>query len=163
MGKAFNYVRGTLEDRFWAKVDRRSENECWEWQASLDSRGYGNFGVPNGAGRYVMQRAHRVAWGLTNGPLLGSLQHLCHACDNRKCVNPKHLFIGNPKINMADCVAKGRLNDRSGENNPRAKLTAKDVLAIRSSAESLSALAEKYDVAKSVVGYARNGITWRGL
>ena len=163
MGKAFNYVRGTMEDRFWAKVDRRSEDECWEWQASLDSRGYGNFGVPNEAGRYVMQRAHRVAWELTNGPLQGSLQHLCHTCDNRKCVNPKHLFVGNPKINMADCVAKGRLNDRGGENNPRAKLTADDVRAIRASTEPLSALAAKYGVAKSVVGYARRGITWRGL
>jgi hypothetical protein len=164
MGKAFNYVRGTLEDRFWAKVERRSDDECWEWRASVDTRGYGNFGVTrnDGTGQYIMQRAHRVAWELTNGPLQRSM-HLCHTCDNRKCVNPRHLFVGNPKINMADCVAKGRLNDRSGENNPRAKLTADDVRAIRVSAEPLSVLATKYGVAKSVVGYARNGKTWRGL
>lgn len=165
MGKAFNYVRGTLEDRFWAKVERRSDDGCWEWQASLDSRGYGNFGVPrnDGTGRYLMKRAHRIAWELNNGLLQSSLQYICHSCDNRKCVNPRHLFIGNQKINMADCVAKGRLNDRNGANNPRAKLTENDVRAIRVSNESLRVLAEKYGVSKSVIGYARKGITWRGL
>ena len=165
MGKAFNYVRGTLSDRFWSKVSKGDADACWEWQASLDTRGYGNFGVPrnDGTGRYIMQRAHRTAWELTNGPLLGSAQHLCHTCDNRKCVNPSHLFIGNPKINMQDCSAKGRFNDRAGENNPRAKLTAADVLDIRASSLPLSVLAKQYGVAKSVVGYAKRGVTWRGL
>lgn len=166
MGKASSYVRGSLADRFWAKVDRQGENDCWNWIASLDTRGYGNFGVPrnDGTGRFIMQRAHRVAWELENGsPLQSSAQHLCHTCDNRKCVNPKHLFVGNPKLNMEDCSAKGRFNDRSGENNPRAKLTAKNVLDIRSSKTSLSELAKQYGVAKSVVGYARRGLTWRGL
>lgn len=165
MGKASSYVRGTLGERFWAKVDRRSDADCWEWCASLDSRGYGNFGVPrnDGTGRFIMQRAHRVAWELTHGPLEGSAQHLCHTCDNRKCVNPKHLFVGNPKLNMADCAAKGRFNDRTGENNPRAKLTEEDVRFIRASTMSCQRLAEQYGVAKSVVAYARSGTTWRHL
>ena len=165
MGKAFNYVRGTLAERFWAKVAKRDIDECWEWQASVDTRGYGNFGVPrnDGTGRYIMQRAHRIAWELTHGPLAGPGQHLCHTCDNRKCVNPAHLFIGNPQINMQDCAAKGRFNGRKGENNPRAKLTAKDVLDIRSSTIPLAQLARHYGVVKSVVGYAKRGVTWRGL
>jgi len=165
MGKAFNYVRGTIEERFWSKVDKHAPDDCWEWQASLDTRGYGNFGVPrnDGTGRYIMQRAHRIAWEFTNGPLLGSSQHLCHTCDNRKCVNPAHLFVGNPKLNMQDCAAKGRFNDRNGENNPRAKLTVGDVLNIRASKIPLAQLAQQYGVAKSVVGYAKRGITWRGL
>ena len=165
MGKAFNYVRGTLGERFWSKVDKSNLDGCWEWQASLDTRGYGNFGVPrdDGSGRYIMQRAHRVAWELTNGKLASSAQHLCHTCDNRKCVNPAHLFVGNPKINVADCIRKGRLGDRGGENNPRAKLTVADVLTIRASDLSLSQLAQQYGVAKSVVNYAKRGITWRGL
>ena len=165
MGKAFNYVRGTLEDRFWAKVERRSDDECWEWQASLDSRGYGNFGVPrnDGTGRYIMQRAHRVAWELTNGPLQGSVQHLCHTCDNRKCVNPRHLFVGNPKTNMADCVAKGRLNDRRGENNPRSVVTAETVLAIRAEQLPLSKLMVKYGLPQTTVSDIRRRKTWAHL
>ena len=165
MGKAFNYVRGTVEERFWSKVDKRDPDDCWEWQASLDTRGYGNLGIPknDGTGRYITQRAHRMAWEFTNGKLEGSVQHLCHTCDNRKCVNPAHLFIGNPKVNMADCISKGRLNDRSGEHNPRSKLTANDVIDIRASALPLSQLAQQYGVAKSVVGYAKRGITWKDI
>ena len=163
MGKASSYVRGSLGDRFWAKVNRKGDNDCWEWSASLDTRGYGNFGVPrnDGTGRFIMQRAHRVAWELVNGPLQSSAQHLCHTCDNRKCVNPKHLFIGNPKLNMADCVAKGRLNDRSGENNPRAKVTEELVLAIRAeSGLSLSKLMAKYKLPQTTVSDIRRRNTW---
>lgn len=163
MGKAFNYVRGqSLDARFWSKVNRSADGGCWEWMASLDSGGYGNFGVPrnDGSGRYIMQRAHRVAWELTHGPLASQRQHLCHTCDNRRCVNPSHLFIGDPKINMADCLSKGRLNDRRGELNPRAKLTAAQVLQIRMSSRSLGALANDLGVSKSVVASAKSGDTW---
>jgi hypothetical protein len=166
MGKAQSYIRGaSVEDRFWAKVARGGVGECWEWLASLDTRGYGNFGMPrgDGTGRFILQRAHRVAWELTNGPLSGSWQHLCHTCDNRKCVNPSHLFVGDAKANMIDCSAKGRFNDRKGVNNPRSKLSPQDVLDIRVSAESLSALSLKYGVVKSVISSAKKGKTWGHL
>lgn len=165
MGKAFNYVRGTVEERFWSKVAKRDANACWEWQASLDTRGYGNFGVPrnDGTGRYIMQRAHRMAWEFTNGPLLGSGQHLCHTCDNRKCVNPSHLFIGNPQINMQDCAAKGRFNDRKGENNPRAKVTEDIVRAIRADKLPLSKLMAKYGLPQTTVSDIRRKFTWAHL
>jgi hypothetical protein len=162
MGKASSYVRGSLEDRFWVKVDRRGDNNCWEWRASLDTRGYGNFGVPrhDGTGRFIMQRAHRVAWELINGPLQGSSQHLCHTCDNRKCVNPAHLFIGNPKINMADCASKKRFGNRWGENNAHAKLTEDTVRFIRGSDLPLSALVKLVGVSQTAIASARSGKTW---
>ena len=166
MGKASSYVRGSLAERFWAKVDRKSDNECWEWRASLDTRGYGNFGVPrnDGPGRFIMQRAHRIAWELTHGALQGSSQHLCHTCDNRKCVNPAHLFIGNPKLNMADCAAKGRFNDRTGENNPRARVTEEIVLAIRADSRlPLSKLVAKYGLPQTTVSDIRRRHTWAHL
>jgi len=163
MGKAFNYVRGTMEESFWSKVDKRDPDDCWEWQASLDTRGYGNFGVPrnDGTGRYIMQRAHRRAWEFTNGPLLGSGQHLCHTCDNRKCVNPAHLFVGNPKTNMQDCAAKGRFNDRKGENNPRAKVTEDIVRAVRAETLTLSKLMVKYKLPQTTVSDIRRRSTWK--
>jgi hypothetical protein len=163
MGKAFNYVRGTMKERFWSKVDKREPDDCWEWQASLDTRGYGNFGVPknDGTGRYIMQRAHRMAWELTNGKLIGSVQHLCHTCDNRKCVNPAHLFVGNPQINMQDCAAKGRFNDRKGENNPRAKVTEDIVRAVRAETLTLSKLMAKYNLPQTTVSDIRRRSTWK--
>jgi hypothetical protein len=167
MGKAFNYMRGaTVAERFWSKVDVKDQDECWEWLASLDTKGYGSFGMPknDGSKGYSMKLAHRVSWELTHGkPLESSKQYLCHSCDNPKCVNPNHLFVGDAKINIQDCIKKGRFSDRNGEKNPRSKLTKEDVLNIRSSTLSLSKLAAMYGVVKSVVGYAKNGKTWRGL
>lgn len=92
-----------LKQRFWSKVDVRSENECWEWQAGK-SHGYGTFklGVDQPAG------AHRVCYEITNGPIPEGF-HILHKCDNPPCVNPKHLFVGNNKANVADAVRKGRL------------------------------------------------------
>lgn len=165
MGAAFNYLRGvTLEERFWSKVDKRSDGECWEWQASLDTQGYGNFGLPrnDGTGRYLTQRAHRVAWLLMRGPVERH-EFLCHHCDNRKCVNPSHLFVGDHQSNMDDCVAKGRLGDRRGESNSRAKLGPEDVLAIRQSALPLHELATLYGVGRSAVWSARNAKSWAHL
>lgn len=160
MGKAFQYKRGvSLADRFWTKVHRRDPNECWPWLASLDSRGYGNFGVLRD-GRFVMQRAHRVAWELTRNDNLAAGVVLCHSCDNRRCVNPAHLFTGTQRDNMADCVAKGRLNDRAGECNPRAKLSARAVAAIRASDLSLARLAALHGVAKSTIAAAKSGKSW---
>ena len=166
MGKASNYVRGSLEERFWSKVDTKDDAECWEWKASLDTSGYGNFGVPrnDGTGRFIMQRAHRVAWELLNGSLQGSHQHLCHTCDNRKCVNPSHMFVGNPQLNMADCSAKGRLGDRKGENNPRSVVNDTVVRAIRADSElPLSKLMNKYGLPQTTVSDIRRGKTWSHL
>jgi hypothetical protein len=161
MGKAFNYVRGDISRRFWSKVNVAGKDECWEWLASLDSRGYGNFGVPkdDGSRRYLMQRAHRIAWELTNGPLIKS-QHLCHTCDNRKCVNPSHLFVGDAKLNMQDCISKGRRGDRKGQANPKAKLTPDQILDIRSSGLPLSAIARAHGISKSTAHSVRSGATW---
>jgi len=160
MGTAYNYVRGTLEKRFWAKVKKGELDACWEWQASLDSRGYGNIGVPrnDGTGRYIMQRAHRIAFLLANGSIDIDLV-VRHSCDNRRCCNPAHLSLGTQSENMIDAVERGRLL-RAGENNGRAKLRKEDIAAIRCSTASLRALAERYGVSKSTVSSARSGQTW---
>lgn len=107
-----------LEERFWSKVDRRCQGECWNWLAGRNSGGYGVFIV-----RGKNQKAHRVAWELTNGPLppKNGRWHgicACHRCDNRLCCNPNHLFLGTQQDNMLDCVGKGRHAGAGG--HPRA-------------------------------------------
>lgn len=73
------------EERFWMKVDRRSDDQCWEWQASLNQSGYGWASVD---GRSIL--AHRLAYELVNGPIPYGLD-IDHLCFNRRCVNPAHL------------------------------------------------------------------------
>lgn len=83
---------------FWAKVDRRGPDECWEWTTGRERYGYGHS---------VLGTASRVAWELTNGPIPDG-QRVLHSCDNPPCCNPRHLFLGTQLDNVRDMMAKGR-------------------------------------------------------
>jgi hypothetical protein len=74
-----------LNERFWSKVDRNADNECWPWKASLRMNGYGQFML---AGHNVA--AHRLAYEMVVGPIPEGLD-LDHLCRNRTCCNPAHL------------------------------------------------------------------------
>lgn len=89
------------KERFWAKVDRRGPDECWPWRAATDRDGYGAFNV-----RAAMFGAHRVSWKITTGAT--PTKCVCHTCDNPRCVNPAHLWLGTHQDNMQDKIAKGR-------------------------------------------------------
>lgn len=153
-----------IEVRFWRHVDRRRDDECWVWIGGHFPDGYGCF-QENGA-----KRAHRISWSIANGPVPDGASVL-HRCDNPGCVNPSHLFLGTHADNMADKVAKGRqarcgpVNPARGSGNPAAKLTERDVAAIRARYAAKTAtqtrLAEEYGVSQVMVSKIVRRVFWR--
>jgi hypothetical protein len=115
------------DDLFWKHVDKKSDDECWEWTACRHKKGYGMFGTDL---KHCGNKAHRAAWILTHGPITDGL-HVCHSCDNPPCCNPKHLFLGTNLDNVRDKVAKGRAKGHPGELNNNSKLTRQDIIEIR--------------------------------
>ena len=88
---------------------------CWNWDLCLDGRGYGY----SRRNKFTSRSAHRLSYYLFVGPIAEGL-FVCHHCDNPKCINPEHLFIGTQKDNMMDMAAKGRghIEDHKGKKNP---------------------------------------------
>jgi hypothetical protein len=158
------YVRlqmtDSVDSRFWAKVHRLGPDECWEWQAAADRKGYGSFWDGDS---YIA--AHRYSFELFYAVKLGDYL-CCHECDNPRCVNPSHLFAGTYADNNRDARNKDRRYqpDVSGANNGRAKLTHATVEEIRrrfAAGETRTILAREFGVSWTTVDYAIKGTSWK--
>lgn len=153
-------------DRFWEKV-KKSDN-CWEWTASKNQDGYGNF--TKATNRVV--KAHRLSWEIHNGPIPKGMCVL-HKCDNPPCVNPNHLFLGTKADNNVDMAAKGRHKSQihpelilKGEECSWAKLSEANVLEIRkeySKGTSVKFLAERFEVKPITIYMILQRKRWRHL
>lgn len=102
-------------EAFWSKVAiRGGRDQCWEWQGQI-IKGYGYFRLN---GRKVL--AHRLAFELRNKR--PPVNDVLHSCDNKACVNPRHLRDGTHRENMIEATQRGRMDF---------KITSDDVRQIR--------------------------------
>lgn len=153
-------TKQTLAQRLWAKVKIDDLYACWEWQASCNKWGYGRFRLND---KHV--NAHRAAWILTYGEIDAGL-HVCHKCDNRKCINPSHLFLGTPLENAQDRIRKGRIISQKGEDNHAAKLTAQDVRAIRwlfDAGMTPNAISSRFDSSRENIRRIGKRTIWKSV
>lgn len=147
-------------DRFMDKVSIDDSSQCWIWVGASNILKYGRI-----YSRELRRAepAHRFSWRLFRGALSDELDVL-HKCDNPKCVNPEHLFLGNQSDNMKDMVSKGRALHRIGSTNPNSKLTEENVWWILQLYErrlfTQVELASLFNVTQSMISSILRGDSW---
>lgn len=155
--------RKGISERFWPKVKIATypPDACWEWVGAKNSNGYGHIGD-----RGSHKKAHRVSWEIHNGPIpSGSL--CLHKCDNKSCVNPSHLYIGNHSDNAKDMIERGgqTFNPPLGSKHWASKLNEENALEIRrlysEGSTTYLELSTKFNVSPESVRDVIKGITWR--
>ncbi len=146
-----------LEQRLMAKVDK-TPGGCWEFTGNI-YRGYGRIKID-----YKNYPAHRLAAALYLGlDISDSSIMVCHHCDNRKCVNPEHLYLGDHASNTRDAVERARLP--RGEDVHNSKLTWNDVRLIRQLYKqpfwSHRKLAAEFNVSRNCIREILKGNVWK--
>jgi len=149
----------------------RVASGCLEWQGATPGGRYGMIGAGRRNGRMEMFQTHRIAYALAYGDP-GELC-VCHHCDNPKCIDPLHLFLGTHKDNMQDMSIKGRSGKGSGrpigsdglkgEDSPVSKLTDDQVIMIFYDKRIQREIASEFKVHQSLVSLIKNKKLWRHI
>jgi hypothetical protein len=153
-------MRKTLEERFWAKVEKRGANDCWPWLGGKSAEGYGLMRVKG-----ATHGAHRISYALNSGEAIPPSLYVCHSCDNRICVNPHHLWLGTHSQNNADKVAKGRQSKGFLGRRPQPKLSHAQVQSVRAlnGQATVRHVASIYGVSRSQVHRIWSGQNWKHI
>jgi len=174
-------ARGMEHTRFWPNVKIQGPDECWPWKAGRFSDGYGAFSFKGEDGRRgKVKKASRAVWILIHGDPGEKL--VLHTCDNRLCVNPEHLYLGDHKQNMKDMAkreraSKGdkhwtrthRTNLATGTKVGTSKLTEEQVKEIKRQYDAtpfrgiLKVLSDEYGVSKQMIHHIVKRKWWANV
>jgi hypothetical protein len=149
----------SIEDRFLDKVNKDTSTGCWEWTGGTTRGDYGVIRKKVGHKKYKSIRAHRLSYELYKGSI-GEL-NVCHTCDNPKCVNPEHLFLGTVKDNVQDKMSKGRHN--YGRQSHHKWLSQEIANTIRKEKGTMQQIAEKFGTSKAQVCRIKHNQIWKGI
>jgi hypothetical protein len=135
-------------ERLWANATGASENECWEYFGKDKNRS-GHVRIRQDDARRIS--VHRLAWEAYHAEPIPEGLLVCHHCDNPKCFNPHHLFLGTHKDNMDDMRRKGRARKAF-------KISDKQRIEIRQSALPVKVLASQYGVTTARICQIKRGV-----
>ena len=152
-----------LVEKFLSGI-RKLKGGCWVCDAAYDmNTGYTEVKIGRGKKGIFRCTTHTLSYRHFKGPIPEGIL-VCHRCDNRKCCNPGHLFLGDYSVNQADMASKNRV--AFGERHYNAKLTSDQVLAIYEMyrhGESQVSIANCFGVSGNAVRHIVTGNTWRRL
>jgi hypothetical protein len=143
--------------RFWDNVNKKGLDECWEWKSNdLRGKGYGYIRVKD-----KNIKANRISWVIHNGPIPES-KLVLHKCDNPRCVNPNHLYVGTHSDNNMDReyrnsnYLKGRMSKFSSEDIDTIKKLYIDGVYQKD-------IAKQFNVSQSYISFIIKGIRGHNL
>ena len=159
-----------IEQVFLKNLVRGNENDCWDYPHINSRNGYSRVAASLVIGKNQYLRTNkvgsRVSYKHFYGPFDESLL-VCHTCDNPRCVNPKHLFLGTDQDNHTDKTNKGR--QTRGETHGAHKLTEQEVINIKleyvkgKRGCGFISLSKKYNVALATIQRIIDGSGWKHL
>lgn len=158
--------RKQTAETFWRRVAVGAPDDCWEWAGAVNNIGYGTV-----AWHGRVYTAHRVAaflHGMVDTPSrptsLKGGGFVLHKCDNRRCCNPDHFFLGSYSDNQRDAFSKNRRRQPKGEEHANAKLTNAQAMEIRErylAGELQVPLSKEYGVSQRAISLIVRGETYK--
>lgn len=152
-------MRIHIKKRLLEKIEKTKY--CWNWKGFRRPDGYGQISEGGRQGKSLL--CHRVSWEIFRRKIPKDI-FVLHTCDNRKCVNPKHLYLGTQLDNMRDAKKRNRIP--KGEKRWNSKLCEKDIhkiKEIRNRGFSFIKIGNIFNVSKETVRSIIMGRTWSHL
>jgi hypothetical protein len=144
--------RGEPKAQLYDRISKNPISGCWNWIGNFYGTGYGQF--KNKVINAKPIHAHRASWIIHNGPIPKGAMVL-HDCDNRRCVNPEHLHLGDNKINMIERSQRGYVHQRALDESK-----IREMRQLRQQGWGWMKLAKRYGVAQNAIIEATMGKSW---